>query len=269
MKKTTSVLAVVLATLFVSQSVLAAEASKATNTADIQLREKTTTDENDNNLLKPEFGDHEDTIFPSDEDEDKRKDNKGSLVIDYVSNYHFATEKISGNNTRYFAKSTVIYDTKQDQTNKTNGVTVPNFIQVTDDRGTNAGWTLKVQQTKAFTVNGQTVPAGDTTGLELKGTELTIKNLNAFKRNSNGGTLPSRFATGNQVVLSQGTPAQLFASAQADQGTGSMAILAGNVVKEDTADKSIELAVPGHIKKQKDVPYQAELTWILETEPSI
>lgn len=270
MKKKSLVMMSIAASLLVAQPALAAGtvASTATNEADIKLREKTPTDENDNKLLKPEDPGYEESIFPQDETEDKRKENKGSLVIDYVSNYHFAVEKMAGNNVSYFAKPSAVYLTAADQANKTNPVTVPNFIQVTDDRGTNVGWTLKVKQTKAFTVGGLDVPANDNTGKELRGTNLTISNLNSFKRDSNGGELPSTFATDEKVTLSHGGDAAMFASAKVGEGTGSMAILAGKVADE-TADKSIELFVPGHIKKQKDVAYKAELTWFLETEPSI
>lgn len=267
MKKIHLVTVAALASLVVGGTAFAAPVTPDTKSeADINLVE---TEDNDNTLLEPENPDREDEIFPEDPTEDKREENKGPLTIDYVSNFRFGQQKISGNNNKYFANPVTIYETEADRVAETNPVIVPNYIQVSDNRGTNVGWTLKVQQTKAFTVNGQDVAANDNTGLALNGAKLSIKNLNAFKRDSNQGILPNVFATGKQVTVANGESAVLFASAQKDQGTGSMAILAGNVKGTDTASQSVELAVPGHIKKQKEKTYKAELTWILETEPSV
>lgn len=259
---------VALGLVAVAQPVSAATASSATNNADIQFQQKGPDTPNNNALIEPENENREETIYlPSTSNEDKRKDNRGPLVIDYVSDFHFNIEKMSGNNVTYYAKTATVFETQADADANTNPVTVPNYVQVTDDRGTNAGWTLKVKQTKDFATS--TAVAGANDGSTLKGTTLKIKNINAFKRASNLGELPTTFATGNQVALSTGDADQIFASAKENEGTGSIALLAGNVkTATPTADKSISLDVPGNIKKQKDVQYKAELTWTLEDVPS-
>jgi len=264
-----SVLAVV-ALAAATQTVEAATvAPSTTSNPDVKFRQKTINDENNNSLIEPENPTREDTIFPSSPNEDKRGTNRGPLVIDYVSDFHFGEQIMSGNNVTYYAQPASVYNSADDAKNKQNGITVPNYIQVTDDRGTSAGWTLKVSQTKDFTVDGKSVAAGTDDGSALRGTTLHIQNLNSFKRDSNGAKLPTTFATGNAVALSNGQPETLFAGAKEGEGTGSIAILAGSAkATPETASKSISLDVPGSIKKQKGVLYQAELTWNLEDTPA-
>ncbi|MGX4687029.1 WxL domain-containing protein [Vagococcus sp. JNUCC 83] len=253
----------------VSQPVAATTLSSATSIPDIQFRQKGKDDENNNSLIEPENPTREDSIFPSNTTEDKRGTNRGPLVIDYVSDFHFGEQIMSGNNVTYYAKPATVFNSAEDAKNQQNGITVPNYIQVTDDRGTSAGWTLKVAQTEDFTVDGKEVAPETDDGSALRGTVLKIKNLNSFKRSSNGAALPDTFATDNAVSLSKGTAEQLFAGAKEGQGTGSIAILAGSVKNDpETASKSISLDVPGSIKKQKGVLYKAELTWNLEDTPS-
>ena len=277
MKKTQLISTTVLVALgivTVSQPVSAAGniVSTADNKADIQFRQKDTTDENNNDIIEPENPGRDETIYlPSTSTEDKRPTNRGPLVIDYISDYHFNIEKMSGNNAVYYAKPAVVYGSQADVADPNdlkNPITVPNYVQVTDDRGTNAGWSLKVQQTADFTVNGQPVADGVDDGSALRKTTLKINNINAFKRNNNAGVLPSGVKEGSSIELSKTGPEAPIMIAKEGEGTGSIAVLAGNVkTANPTADKSIELFVPGEIKKQRNVTYQATLTWNLEDAP--
>lgn len=94
--------------------------------------------------------------------------NKGPLSLDYVTNFKFGTHKISGQNQSYSAKNAEPY------------------IQVTDTRGTSAGWTLKATPgefkseagdiLKGATISlgkGNMISAGDAKAPEALATTLT------------------------------------------------------------------------------------------------
>ena len=83
----------------------------------------------------------------------------GPLSIDYASNFNFGTQEITSADKTYFAAATTLTD-------KT---TRPNWVQVTDNRGTLAGWSLSLQASE-FT-NGKTG-----TGSVLSGATLKLEN---------------------------------------------------------------------------------------------
>lgn len=65
----------------------------------------------------------------------------GPLSIDFASSVVFGKNKISNANQTYFADAQELKD----------GRFVPNYVQVTDTRSGNLGWTLTVQQEGQFT----------------------------------------------------------------------------------------------------------------------
>ena len=84
----------------------------------------------------------------------------GPLSLDYASSFTFGEAMISADDAKYYAKPQVF---SQDD-----GKTVdrPNFVQVTDKRGTFEGWTLKVKQEKQFSVKDDDTK--ELTGAQLK-----------------------------------------------------------------------------------------------------
>ncbi|MCC2454350.1 WxL domain-containing protein [Bacillus cereus] len=181
-----------------------------------------------------------DSKDPKDPHEDGTK---GPLSIDYVSNFQFKTQKASGNNEVYYASLDRVKK-------KMDGsiIEVPNYVQVTDNRGTNAGWKLTVTQNEQFkTASNQ----------ELTGAALTLKN----------GTLNS--ASGNDtpesvqnILLTPGVASDVV-NAKVDQGMGTWTNAFG---KLEDAKKSVELSVPGKTKKEK-AEYTTSLTWELKDAP--
>lgn len=173
---------------------------------------------------------------------------EGPLSIDYASSFHFDEHKISAKDEIY----TAAFDTVKGA----NGVeTRPNWIQVTDKRGTNAGWKLQVTQVNQFTTG-----EGDA-AKELKGAELTLKNAASKSTPDNKAGQPT---TPDKIDLVVGGAFDVMTAAK-DQGMGTWLDVFGD---ETTGDKSIELMVPGAAEKVKDATYKTDLTWTLTDTPA-
>ncbi|WP_314062839.1 WxL domain-containing protein [uncultured Vagococcus sp.] len=253
--KKAKVLAVALASFGVltlaSTSVFAAEESKA----DIKLRDMGP-DDKENPLIDPNDKEKEDTVYPGEEDNVVRPN--GPLVIDYISRYHFGEVPMSGNNAIYNANLDTLKDTPT-----STPFEVPNFIQVTDNRGTNAGWSLGVRMSQEFTT---------AKGVTLDNTSLTFKNTEMFKRSSNESAAPSVFSADKKVTISlanTGFTTIGAAKGTGNEGVGSWAVTHGHVVGDTAANaaESVQLFVPGKSTKVKGEAYTAKVEWLLTDEP--
>ena len=180
----------------------------------------------------------------------------GPLSIDYASSFNFGEQKISAKDETYYAS----FDTPK-ETAEGEAVNKPNWVQVTDKRGTNAGWKLQVQQGAQFstTQNG--------TSKELKGAQIKIKNGTVATTTDNKATAPT---ASTEVTLIPGTSSQAGAAqdvmtAQSNQGMGTWVDAFGS---STTGDKSISLSIPGVSEKVKDAKYTTQLTWLLNDTPA-
>ncbi|KGL39098.1 cell surface protein [Listeria newyorkensis] len=168
----------------------------------------------------------------------------GPLSIDYISNIHFGDQKISGNNEVYSAKLDQIKvgaaETVKD---------IPNYIQITDNRGSNAGWHLTVKQDGQF-VNGTS---------ELLGAVLSFENPTLNSASESDAPTATGFS-----LDPAGTSSDVM-SAEEDQGMGTWVDMFGADATE--AADSIKLSVPGKTSK---IPgqYEATLTWELTDTPA-
>lgn len=179
----------------------------------------------------------------------------GPLSIDYASSFHFGPQKISAKDETYYAAF--------DKVNDSEGGTIdkPNWVQVSDKRGTNAGWSLQVQQGAQLTT-GQGESAK-----ELKGAEIKIFNTSAKTTTDNKAPAPK---ASTNVKLVPGTEGDLGAAqdvmtAQEDEGMGTWLDVFGTDVN---GDQSVSLTVPGTSEKVKDGQYTTELTWLLNDTPA-
>ncbi|MFZ4355293.1 WxL domain-containing protein, partial [Enterococcus gallinarum] len=68
----------------------------------------------------------------------------GPLSIDYASSLSFGEQTITSKNMTYYA------ETQKYKDNAGADQEGPNFVQVSDNRGTETGWTLKVKQNGQF-----------------------------------------------------------------------------------------------------------------------
>ncbi|MHC5250816.1 WxL domain-containing protein [Listeria kieliensis] len=186
-------------------------------------------------------------IVPKDEDEHE-KGTAGPLSIDYVSNFRFLSQETSGTTEVYYADLDHVVDQSSGS-----DIDLPNFVQVTDKRGSNTGWRLSVTQNEQFqNENGKDY---------LDGAELTLKN--GSSNSNDGGTAPT---VHQDIKLTPGlTSGSEVVSALANEGTGTWFAYFGK--DNDEAKKSIELVVPGKAKKVKGL-YTTKLTWTLTDSPA-
>lgn len=168
----------------------------------------------------------------------------GPLSIDYASSLDFGTQKITSKDEIYHAKAQKYLD--KDNAEKTG----PNFVQVTDNRGTEAGWTLQVKQNSQFkTADAQ----------ELTGAEITFKNGNVVT--ASDSAKPAGQAT---IIADPTGELKDVMSAKDGQGAGTYLLDWGTDAA--TAANSIELSVPGSTTKYAK-KYSTTFTWVLSDTP--
>lgn len=176
----------------------------------------------------------------------------GPLSIDYASSLDFGVNKISSKDETYYANAQSYSDKDK---------VTANYVQVTDNRGSSAGWSLKVKQEQQF-------ENADAKYSELKGAAITINDSVAVS-NSEGVEAPTTQAS---IVLEPGTAVAVM-DATDGAGDGTWVSRFGNVAKvaveqEDGSTKdidkntSVQLDVPGSTPKSA-VEYRANLTWVL------
>lgn len=162
----------------------------------------------------------------------------GPLSIDYASSLTFGKQDITSIDKTYTASA-------QTFTDRDPG---PNYVQVTDNRGTEGGWLLQVTQDSQFkTANDK----------ELDGAEITFNN--AWVNTESASEKPSKK---DKYTLTPGT-AENMMSAKEGQGAGTFVLVFGN---KNTAADSIELKVPGKTTKLAE-QYSTSFTWTLTDVP--
>lgn len=172
----------------------------------------------------------------------------GPLSLDFASSLNFGKQKITSTDKTYFAASQKVKEADGTVTEK------PNYVQLTDNRGTLAGWSLSVKQDGQFKTDS---------GKALTGAKITF--MNGQKESISESTAPATVK--NEFDLtSDGTGAQsnVFA-AQNDQGAGTWIYRFGD---ESNHATSIKLDVPGKTTKVKDSPYKTKIVWTLSDMPS-
>lgn len=195
--------------------------------------------------VDPENPDPNNPVEPVDPTNPDGKPNVGTngpLSIDFASSLDFGENVISTKDETYFAASQKLQS----------GEDKPNYVQVTDNRGTEAGWTLSVKQ------NGQ---FKDSQGRELTGAKITFNNgaVNTVSKSAKPSTVVSSFD-----LTTDGTGAvQNVVGAKAGEGAGTYVYHFGDA---GTKAKSITLDVPGATTKYAD-EYKTTLTWTLSDTP--
>lgn len=176
----------------------------------------------------------------------------GPLSIDYASSLDFGVNKISSKDETYYANA---------QTYSDKDKATANYIQISDHRGSSAGWSLTVKQEQQF-------ENAEAKYSELKGAAITINDSVAVS-NSEGVEAPTTQAN---IVLEPGTAVAVM-DATEGAGDGTWINRFGKVekvaveqedgsVKDMDKNTSVQLDVPGSTPKSA-VEYRASLTWIL------
>ncbi|MBC1403149.1 WxL domain-containing protein [Listeria booriae] len=200
--------------------VSAAEASSATSEASITLSGGSTT---------PTPIDSGETINSED---GEVTGNSGPLSIDYVPNFIFGDVSIGGGTTKVV-----------DQNSNP-------FVQVSDHRGTGAGWSLKLAATPFIN--------NDVEGEELLGTEITLKNMipEAVDANNVSGA-PT---TNEQTFGTSDMSSKVIMNAKGSDGMGSWK----GKFQTLEGENSVELTIPTGNKMGS---YTSTLTWSLSDAP--
>lgn len=160
--------------------------------------------------------------------------NVGPLSIDYVSNFTFGEHKISGSDMTFYAKNANPY------------------VQVTDTRGTGAGWTVQASISD-FTSASKTST--------LKGAQLTLKNPEAKSASqattseAPNGTSKLDFNTSKQTVV--------VSKKGAGKGTWLNVYSAESGKTENT---NVVLSVPAG-SPEANTTYTATINWELLDAP--
>lgn len=183
----------------------------------------------------------------------------GPLSIDYASDFGFGTQEITTETVTYLAKP---------QEYEEEGKETPTYVQVTDKRGSNAGWSLNLKQDHQFKSEG-------TQNEYIEGAELHF--LEGEAVTDGNGTKPST----HEAKLDPITGAySKIMTAEKTEGTGTWASMFGGaegledteVIGEDgekvteKRDKGVTLTIPG--ASQTDATeYSTTLNWQLTNEP--
>lgn len=188
----------------------------------------------------------------------------GPLSLDFASSFAFGKQMISSSDVTYYAHPQRLSD----------GTVRQNYAQVTDGRGTFAGWTLSVKKDAQFRLSNvdPSVTAEAVAGLGeyLSGAELSIN-----KGRVNGTVANAKPSIVNENPFVIGNADTVILSAKENQGMGTWVYAMGapadydmNVKGEnDVAEKSpIALSVPGATAK-KAGSYTTNLIWTLSDVP--
>lgn len=189
------------------------------------------------NPIDPE-GDGGETINPN------KPPTAGPLSINYASNIHFGSQTKNKQAQVYFAQEDVI-KVKHNQAEKS----VPNFVQITDLRGSASGWTLSVRQ------DG---PLKNPGGMPINGAKLTISVREVVSAYGF-----SEAPTGLKQEVSLTDDGQTtFQLVQAEKGTGvsTWSVFLG---KSNEAESGISLKVPENEPQENGI-YTTSLTWFLQ-----
>lgn len=189
----------------------------------------------------------------------------GPLSIDFASSLKFGTQKISSTNETYYAYSQQVTNEQGVTSNR------PNYVQVTDNRGTSAGWTLSVMQGADFTttedVKNKTLPGAAITLAGMTATSTTTATLKPTVTDS------ITLVPGSEEIIStapvkggEGTWITRFGSSQTLYDDTAALGDDGTTTETINKNKNVSLAVPGAIAKSA-ANYHAVLTWSLSDVP--
>ncbi|WP_088809378.1 MULTISPECIES: WxL domain-containing protein [Listeria] len=231
----------VLTTAIFSESihVLAVDGGSITSDADLTYEKNTST----TNPIDPtEPG----NVITPDPDNPGQPGTAGPLSIDFASNLRFGLQKMSGKQETYYAHLTKVVETATGAKKE-----VPNYVQVTDNRGSNGGWHLTVKQ------NGQLMNGANA----LEGAQISL--LNSTLVTLHDGNVP----TANTLITLDPVSGDAveIVNAQAGTGSGTWANLFGKDVSE--AATSVKLVVPGKTQKVEG-QYKTTLTFELVDSPA-
>jgi len=184
----------------------------------------------------------------------------GALSIDFASSLDFGMNQISNKDEYYEAQAQKYFNDPS--------LITPNFVQVTDNRGTLTGWTLKVKETQQFHTEE------DVQYKELTGATLFFLKPELVS-NSNSpnptayevlGMVPNQESVITRAEFNQGAGTWITRWGDLTDLSEKKEIIEGKE-KTTTFTSAIQLFVPGSTPKDP-VSYKTNLVWILSDLPT-
>lgn len=227
-----------------------AEDGKYGTTGDVEFKASEETEK----PVHPTDPDPENPVLPVDPTDPEKPVGPGTagpLSIDYISSFQFGEQEIATTDKVYYSEPQTYLNADGDiDESKTS----ENYIQVTDKRGTSAGWALKVEQVKPFTAADASTANPTLDGVTLK--------MNAGTANS----LSDSAAPVAKTISIDGVGSpQTILNAGAKSGTGTWTSTFGEYTAGEEY-KGVELHIPGKVQTDA-VKYQTELKWAMEATP--
>lgn len=185
-------------------------------------------------------------------------DEESPLTLDFASSFDFGNHDISNEDQFYFAKA-------QDTGNT--GAVIPNYVQITDNRGTKQGWSLSVKQDSPFTAEN----VDEEKGKILEGAEIILNDATIVSFDDPSDEEDSQYsATTQDITLLPGISTVVM---NADKGKGAGLYITRwgskeNIIEDGDSmvSDSVKLKVPGETFK-KATSYHSTLTWVLSNRP--
>lgn len=213
------------------------------------------------NPVDPENPDPNKPVQPIDPTNPGGKPNEGTagpLSIDYASSFDFGKNKISNQDQIYYANAQRYSDGHSD---------TANYVQVTDNRGNNAGWQLTVKQTNQLTATSPTL------NKILTGAQITIEEPHVASVAKSKAPVAAA-----KITLNPSGSESMVMSAKVESGSGTWVDYWGKVEKTTVSNennqkeavnitKAVSLSVPG-ITPKDAVKYQTNLIWTLSDTPA-
>lgn len=174
-------------------------------------------------------------------------ENRGFVSIDFVSQFDFGTVPIRSSTSRYPARPQRISLVDDHESTER-----PNYIQVSDRRFLQTGWTLSARLSEEGFVST------DAFKHHLKGASVHLNNIEMVTSRENHSEAPDYFE-----AIELGPQNQVIARANEKQGAGTWIQRYGN---EHTMQKSVELEIPIGARPQA-TSYQGTIHWELSFVP--
>ncbi|MEI5995562.1 WxL domain-containing protein [Candidatus Enterococcus mansonii] len=180
----------------------------------------------------------------------------GPLRFDFVPNFSFGEQKISGGDKSYHPLMVSTFKVV-DGVQTTDKKYVPHYVQVTDNRGTNEGWSVTASRT-----DFKTPDEGD----EILGATLTL--TNGVVKGNKDADLTLIPAIPQSVEISN-TPSNVMTAAK-DKGMGSWVTSFGSEAGTEATDvnPNVTLAVAAKSKKYAKA-YSSTITWTISAAPAV
>lgn len=185
-------------------------------------------------------------------------DGSHGFNINWVSNFKFSEIEI-GNSMSSYALPTTLYFIQEDGEAVTVG-NLANFIQVTDNRGTNTGWHVTAQATPFQEI-------GTEDGAILDGAQLLLNNPIIDMSYNTPALAPEAHKTELDLLATPDSEQMILtAEVGKGQGTWTMGWDAGENMDYGNG-KGVQLVVPMKAKPKANTSYVSNITWTLTDAP--